>query len=69
MKRSATPARTIVEQLTVDQLCEELQVARSTFYQWRQVGKAPRCIRLPNGAIRVRRDDLDAWLAALEDVA
>jgi excisionase family DNA binding protein len=61
--------RTVCEQLTVDQLCEELQIARSTFYQWRQVGKAPRCVRLPNGAIRVRRDDLDAWLAALVDVA
>lgn len=69
MKRSDKVARTVCEQLTVDQLCEELQVARSTFYQWRQVGKAPRCIRLPNGAIRVRRDDLDAWLAALVDVA
>ncbi|GAA2559616.1 hypothetical protein GCM10010210_37350 [Pseudonocardia hydrocarbonoxydans] len=69
MKRMATVARTVVEQLTVDQLCEELQVARSTFYQWRQVGKAPRCVRLPNGAIRVRRDDLDAWLASLADAA
>ncbi len=69
MKRSATVARTVVEQLTVDQLCDELQVARSTFYQWRQVGKAPRCVRLPNGAIRVRRDDLDAWLALLTDAA
>ncbi|MBW0090626.1 helix-turn-helix domain-containing protein [Pseudonocardia sp. KRD-184] len=69
MKRVATVARTVVEQLTVDQLCEELQVARSTFYQWRQVGKAPRCVRLPNGAIRVRRDDLDSWLASLADAA
>lgn len=69
MKRVVTVARTVVEQLTVDQLCEELQVARSTFYQWRQVGKAPRCVRLPNGAIRVRRDDLDAWLTSLTDAA
>jgi hypothetical protein len=29
-------------------------------------GKAPRCIRLPNGQIRVRRADLDAWLEAHE---
>lgn len=69
MKRASRVARVVVEQLTVDQLCEELQIARSTFYQWRQVGKAPRCIRLPNGAIRIRRDDLQAWLAALEDAA
>jgi excisionase family DNA binding protein len=69
VKRSGKVVRTVREQLTVDQLCEELQIARSTFYQWRQVGKSPRCIRLPNGAIRVRRDDLDSWLAALADVA
>ena len=69
MKRTPKVVRPSCEQLTVEQLCAELQVARSTFYQWRQVGKAPRCIRLPNGAIRVRRDDLNAWLAALEDVA
>lgn len=69
MTRAAKIVRTVVEQLTVDQLCDELQIARSTFYQWRQVGKAPRCVRLPNGAIRVRRDDLDAWLAALADAA
>jgi excisionase family DNA binding protein len=69
VKRSSSVVRTVCEQLTVDQLCEELQIARSTFYQWRQVGQAPRCVRLPNGAIRVRRDDLDAWLADLVDVA
>ncbi|MDN5914911.1 MAG: helix-turn-helix domain-containing protein [Pseudonocardia sp.] len=69
MKRPPRTTGGRVEQLTVDQLCEELQIARSTFYQWRQVGKAPRCLRLPNGAIRVRRDDLDAWLAALADAA
>ncbi|WP_224389268.1 AlpA family transcriptional regulator [Pseudonocardia sp. ICBG1293] len=57
------------EQLTVEQLCAELQVARSTFYQWRQLGRGPRCVRLPNGAIRVCRADLDAWLAALADAA
>lgn len=69
MRRGTKAVRTVVEQLTVDQLCEELQIARSTFYQWRQIGKAPRCVRLPNGAIRVRRDDLEAWLAALADAA
>jgi len=69
VKRGSTVARVVVEQLTVDQLCAELQIARSTFYPWRQLGKAPRCIRLPNGAIRVRRDDLETWLVALGDAA
>ncbi|MCM0621961.1 helix-turn-helix transcriptional regulator [Nocardioides bruguierae] len=53
--------------LTVPQLCEELGISRSTFYDWRAAHRAPRCIKLPNGAIRVRRTDLDEWLALQED--
>jgi excisionase family DNA binding protein len=54
--------------LTISDLCEELGVARSTFYDWRAAHKAPRCIKLPNGAIRIRRTDLDRWLEEHEDV-
>jgi excisionase family DNA binding protein len=57
------------EKLTVDEVCSDLGISRSTFYCWRASGKGPRCIRLPNGDLRVRRVDLDAWLAALEDAA
>ena len=56
-------------QLTIPQVCAELNVSRSTFYDWRAKGKAPRCIKLPNGEIRVRRSELDRWLTALEEVA
>lgn len=69
MTRTEQRTASGAEQLTVEQLCAELQVARSTFYQWRQLGRGPRCVRLPNGAIRVRRADLDTWLLALADVA
>ena len=41
--------------LTVDQLCAELHVSRSTFYDWRAKGRAPKCHKLPNGDIRIRR--------------
>ncbi|MFF5330310.1 helix-turn-helix transcriptional regulator [Streptomyces rubradiris] len=51
----------------MDEVCAELQIARSTFYEWRQKGRAPRCIRLPNGALRVRRGDLENWLTDCED--
>src|SRR5580704_16160043 len=54
------------EKLTVSELCAELKVSRSTFYDWRQKRRGPRCIRLPNGGLRVRRRDLDAWLADQE---
>jgi hypothetical protein len=33
------------EKLTVSELCAELKVSRSTFYDWRQKGRGPRCIR------------------------
>ena len=55
------------DKLTLAQLCEELQIARSTFYDWRAKGRAPKCIKLPNGDLRVRRTDLERWLAGLEE--
>lgn len=48
--------------LTVADICNELDVPRSTFYDWRAKKTAPPCIKLPNGEIRVRRSDFDAWL-------
>ncbi|MGW6462176.1 helix-turn-helix transcriptional regulator [Streptomyces sp. NPDC055078] len=55
------------QKLTVDEVCDELQISRSTFYDWRQKRRGPRCIRLPNGSIRVRRSDLENWLTDCED--
>ena len=54
------------EKLTISEVCGELKVSRSTFYDWRQKRRGPRCIRLPNGDLRIRRRDLDAWLSAQE---
>jgi excisionase family DNA binding protein len=50
------------EKLTVRELCAELKISRSTFYDWRQKGRGPRCIRLPNGDLRICRRDLEEWL-------
>ena len=55
--------------LTVDQLCAELHISRSTFYDWRAKRRAPKCHKLPNGDIRIRRADYERWLADLEDAA
>ncbi|MGE9697823.1 helix-turn-helix transcriptional regulator [Streptomyces sp. CH6] len=52
--------------LTVDDVCDELGIARSTFYDWRQKGRGPRCIRLPNGSLRIRRSDFENWLSDCE---
>lgn len=55
--------------LKLAEVCEELGISRSTFYDWRAKRRAPRCIKLPNGALRVRRTELDHWLDDREDVA
>ena len=57
------------EKLTIAEVCRELKISRSTFYDWRAKRRAPRCISLPNGSLRVRRADLDRWLSAHEDAA
>ena len=57
------------DRLTIAQLCEELGISRSTFYEWRAKGRAPRCIKLPNGEIRIRRAEFERWLDSLEEVA
>jgi excisionase family DNA binding protein len=55
--------------LTIAEVCEDLGVSRSTFYEWRTKGRAPRCIKLPNGDIRINRADYERWLRALEEAA
>jgi predicted DNA-binding transcriptional regulator AlpA len=55
--------------LTIADVCAELDVARSTFYDWRTKGRAPRCIKLPNGELRIRRADLDTWLDSCAEEA
>ena len=57
------------DRLTIAQLCNELGISRSTFYERRAKGRAPRCIKLPNGEIRIRRTEFERWLDSLEEVA
>ncbi len=55
--------------MTVREVCTELGVSRSTFYDWRSARKAPPCYKLPNGDLRILRADFDRWLAALKQPA
>jgi predicted DNA-binding transcriptional regulator AlpA len=62
------------ELLTLDQVLAELgedgkPLSRSTFYEWRAKRRAPRCIKLPNGALRIRRSELDRRLNTREEAA
>lgn len=56
------------ELLTVEQVLEELGgVSRRTFYRWRELGRAPHGLKLPNGEIRIWRSEFSAWLASLRE--
>ncbi|QKV97718.1 helix-turn-helix domain-containing protein [Streptomyces sp. NA02950] len=44
-------------------------MSRSAFYRMRARGTAPKCVKLPNGQIRIRRADLDAWWEANEEAS
>jgi excisionase family DNA binding protein len=57
------------ERLTVAQFCAEMQISRSTFYEWVAKGRAPRCRKLPNGQIRIDRRDIDRWYESCEVAA
>ncbi|GGK69847.1 excisionase [Planomonospora parontospora subsp. parontospora] len=58
------------ELLTVPQVLEELGgLSRRTFYRWRELGHAPKCIKLPNGEIRIWRSDFTTWLESLREAA
>lgn len=55
------------ENLKLPQVLEEIDMSRSAFYRMRALGRGPKCHKLPNGQIRVRRADLDAWWATCEE--
>ncbi|MFC4034067.1 helix-turn-helix transcriptional regulator [Streptomyces polygonati] len=53
--------------MKLPEVLDELGMSRAAFYRLRARGRAPRCIKLPNGQLRVRRDDLDKWLEQYEE--
>lgn len=65
----ATTSYALRGKLTVDEICEDLGISRRTFYEWRAHGTGPKCIKLPNGQLRVRRADYERWLETREAAA
>ena len=58
------------ELLTVAQVLAALgNVSPRTFYRWRETGKAPSAVRLPNGELRIWRSELIGWLDRLREDA
>ncbi len=52
--------------LKLPEVLEEIEMSRAAFYRMRARGQAPKLIKLPNGQIRCRRSDLDAWWSNCE---
>ena len=57
------------ELLTITEACRELRISRSTFYDWRAKRRAPRCLKLPNGDLRIRRSELTRFMENCEEAA
>ena len=57
------------EMLTIAEVCRELRISRSTFYEWRAKARAPRCLKLPNGDLRIRRSELTRFMDTCEEAA
>ena len=57
------------DKLTIAEVCADLGISRRTFYEWRAKGRAPRCITLPNGSLRIRRSEYQRWLTSREEAA
>jgi excisionase family DNA binding protein len=57
------------DKLTIAEVCADLGISRRTFYEWRAKNRAPKCITLPNGSLRIRRAEYQRWLAAREEAA
>lgn len=55
--------------LTISQVIKEIGVPKATFYRWRQLRKGPKALKLPSGAVRIRRSELERWLATMEEAA
>jgi excisionase family DNA binding protein len=53
--------------LTIDEVIAILRVSRAAFYRWRRRGTGPPSVRLPGGAVRIRRAALEKWLAGLHE--
>lgn len=52
--------------LKLAEVLAEIRMSPSAFYRMRARGDAPQMIKLPNGELRCRRSDLDAWWEACE---
>lgn len=51
--------------LTYEEALETTGVARSTMDRWRAAHQGPPFVKLPNSKLRIREEDLLAWMDSL----
>jgi excisionase family DNA binding protein len=54
--------------LRIEDVAEWLGVKPSTVYSWLQRGRGPPVVKLPSGAVRFRREAVEAWVKKCERV-
>ncbi|MCZ2525077.1 helix-turn-helix transcriptional regulator [Streptomyces sp. HB2AG] len=57
------------EMLKLPEVLDLIGMSRAAFYRMRARGQGPKLLKLPNGQLRCRRRDLDAWLTSCEESA
>ena len=55
--------------MSLKDVLAEIAISRSTMNKWRSEGRAPSFIKLPNGELRIKRSEFEAWLIELPKVA
>jgi predicted site-specific integrase-resolvase len=54
--------------MTLQEVYDELGISKSTWNDWKNKGRTPTMIKLPNNQVRIRRTVFDKWLEQLEEV-
>jgi predicted site-specific integrase-resolvase len=55
--------------LTIKDFCVEFGIGRSTLHRWCDLGRGPVFKKMPNGQLRVSREELIRWTSELAEVA
>ncbi|WP_335991684.1 helix-turn-helix transcriptional regulator [Glycomyces sp. MUSA5-2] len=53
--------------MTLQEVYAELNIAKSTWNDWKNKGLTPATIKLPNNQVRIRRAVFDKWIEQFEE--
>jgi predicted site-specific integrase-resolvase len=55
--------------MTLQEVYDELGIAKSTWNDWKNKGLTPTQFRLPNNQVRIRRAVFEKWLEQFEEAS